>query len=151
MYTRCNSCDCLQFGPILACLVFENKDVHVDLLNAHVQIHPESKELLGLLTKTFHGKPFSLPVSNRMTFRLLHSASSKKKVCESQWDWATAAALYRATLLQIWASLQWSMCANSLSPINPLDERCTTPVVWVHAQAIYYLYCYSSEWILLIV
>lgn len=92
----------------------------------------------------------SLPVSNRMTFRLLHSASSKKKVCESQWDWATAAALYRATLLQIWASLQWSMCASSLSPINPLDERCTTPIVWVHAQAIYYLY-HSSEWILLIV
>lgn len=150
-YTRCNFCDCLQFGPILACLVFENKDVHADLLNAHVQIHPESNGLLGLLTKTFHGQTFSLPVPIRMTFGLLHSASSKKKVYESQWDWATAAALYRAMLLQIWASLQWSMCANSLSPINPLHEHCMTPIVWVHAQAIYFLYCYSSGWILLIV
>lgn len=85
-YTRCNFCDCLQFGPILACLVFENKDVHADLLNAHVQIHPESNGLLGLLTKTFHGQTFSLPVPIRMTFGLLHSASSKKKVYESQWD-----------------------------------------------------------------
>lgn len=57
--------DSVLFFFFLARLVFENKDVHADLLNAHVQIHPESRGLLGLLIKSFHGKPFFLACPNQ--------------------------------------------------------------------------------------
>lgn len=125
-------------------LVLENKDVRADLLKAHVQIHPESNGLLGLVTKTFHGKTFSSPVpiewlADFCAMQALRRKSVSLSGTELQQQ------LSNERMLQIRALLQWSMCASSLSPINPLDERSTTLIlVWVHAQAIYFLYCYSS-------
>lgn len=147
LYTSWNFWDFLQFRFILACLVIENGNAHTDLLREHVcKSIRKIRSCLGCSSRPFTGKLFSFLYPVRMTCRLLHSASSKRKVWVSVW------LSYGSSRLESDAATNMGIASVIYVQQIPVSHKssrwhsATHNTVWFHAQAVYFLY-YLFKWI----